>query len=868
MRLLAHRGKLLAVDLLIVGVPCQPFSRANTSATNPPLGLRDAREMFTFIRAIRSRLSKEHSYIIECTPFAAHLQEDLNRINTWFGQPQVHHMAEFSAQERVRLCWTDLPPPTTRDQMIVPLTWQECLDSGATPPLDAGGVPLQKCPTLMASANSHSDRSKSTWVIGRDNKPRELSIHERERLAGMLPDDTAGQNVTHAARRRMCGNAFPVGWIGVLLSCWYSSWVRKLQGTRSDNTTCNLLASIQRQAHRTNVDGSATHITDIPLLSRIQSAAQQDKHYKDLLQNPPPGYQSRNGLLFQDNSSSNFGQYAGPAVVRLPQDNALRQDMLHLVHDRAHFGAHRTYESARRHFTWPGMKTHIKHFVARCPTCQKMKPATVSRSRPQMPEMRFYPHPFYTIVVDVVEGLPLTPDHHNAVITVVDRLTKFAIYIPIHKSWSATRQIQAILDNVVYRYHTPTIIHTDNGPAYRKLFEAFCTALGANHKTGTPYHSQSQGPVERQHRTLLQTLRTMSNTPELWDHCLQAAAHAYNDSVHPILKRSPFEMLYGCPSRLPWHLQLVTTNTDTRELVTSPNKLITALLNKQREVYEVVRNQLITHQQQQAAYSQNIPSRKFRSGDLVKLQYGLKDTRDRPKLEPYWEGPYRIKKALGRDAYSLVLPDNSKYQNRFHVDRLLPWVDSDLTLFPLDAIAQPLDALPTPVIQETDNRWNVARYLLRDFSTFPKNTVRYWARTHDGQTFWIDEDSTILDEILDLEEHNGCLPECGIHRHNLSDIQLHKEDNYLLIPKPILKNTWTWTSLPYTTRQRQVWKPPPTLVGAVVMDAFEIDQGVQFYQGIIEADQHTVTWTDGKQTQHSLSELKAMLYNPIAVVYN
>ena len=121
-----------------------------------------------------------------------------------------------------------------------------------------------------------------------------------------------------------------------------------------------------------------------------------------------------------------------------------------------------------------------------------------------------------------------------------------------------------------------------------------------------------------------------------------------------------------------------------------------------------------------------------------------------------------------------------------------------------------------------------------DFSTFTKTTVRCWARTHDGQTFWIDEDSTILDEIFDLEEHNGYLPECGIHRHYLSDVKLHKEDNYLLIPKPILKNTWTWTSLPYTTRQRQVWKPPPTLVGAVVMDVFEIDQGVQFYQGLIE----------------------------------
>ena len=196
-----------------------------------------------------------------------------------------------------------------------------------------------------------------------------------------------------------------------------------------------------------------------------------------------------------------------------------------------------------------------------------MKPGNQSAARPHLPEMRFYPHPFHIVVVDVVEGLPVTPDHHNAVITVVDRLTKFAVYIPMHTTWSAIKQAPAPLDCVVYKYHTPSIIHTDNGPAYRKLFSACCTALGISHKTGTPYHSQTQGPVERQHRTLLQTLRTSSEQPNNWDQCLQAAAHAYNDSVHPFLQRSPYEMLYGCPSRLPWHLQLTTADLPTRQLL-------------------------------------------------------------------------------------------------------------------------------------------------------------------------------------------------------------------------------------------------------------------------------------------------------------
>ena len=52
------------------------------------------------------------------------------------------------------------------------------------------------------------------------------------------------------------------------------------------------------------------------------------------------------------------------------------------------------------------------------------------------------------------------------------------------------------------------------------------------------------------------------------------------------------------------------------------------------------------------------------------------------------------------------------------------------------------------------------------------------------------------------------------------------------------------------------------------MDAFEIDQVVQYYQGVIQNDQQTVLWTDGFKTTHTKTELKRMLYNPIAVVYN
>ena len=188
----------------------------------------------------------------------------------------------------------------------------------------------------------------------------------------------------------------------------------------------------------------------------------------------PPLFRGRANFEEQTLSPTSF-------TDALYQYNALWQDLLHLVHDHNHFGAARTHAIAQRHFQWKGLRDHIKHFVVHCPTYQLQKPKTTANQQPLFPETRFYPYPFHIVVLDEVEGLTLTSKGHNALLTVVDRFTKFAIYIAINSSWSAFRQAQCLLDNQVHRYHTPQCIHTDNGQAYRKLFKAFCTTIGDQH---------------------------------------------------------------------------------------------------------------------------------------------------------------------------------------------------------------------------------------------------------------------------------------------------------------------------------------------------------------------------------------------------
>eukprot|EP00963_Diacronema_lutheri_P004431 scaffold336_cov372-Pavlova_lutheri.AAC.5 len=85
----------------------------------------------------------------------------------------------------------------------------------------------------------------------------------------------------------------------------------------------------------------------------------------------------------------------------------------------------------------------------------------------------------------------------------------------------------------------------------------------------------------------------------------------------------------------------------------------------------------------------------------------------------------------------------------------------------------------------------IKRYLLRDYSYFPAAAVWYWVLSDSEQCphFWVDEASDILDEFLQLEETNGCIPEQVITSSNIDAVRRQKQQVYLQHPAPILVNT-------------------------------------------------------------------------------
>ena len=51
---------------------------------------------------------------------------------------------------------------------------------------------------------------------------------------------------------------------------------------------------------------------------------------------------------------------------------ALREDLVREYHDnRGHFGAKRTSEMLRKHFSWEKMSEYVVHFCRRCEECAR-----------------------------------------------------------------------------------------------------------------------------------------------------------------------------------------------------------------------------------------------------------------------------------------------------------------------------------------------------------------------------------------------------------------------------------------------------------------------------------------------------------------
>ncbi|KAK6160734.1 hypothetical protein DH2020_004115 [Rehmannia glutinosa] len=154
------------------------------------------------------------------------------------------------------------------------------------------------------------------------------------------------------------------------------------------------------------------------------------------------------------------------------------------------------YKDLKKNFWWVNMKNQVVENVAKCLTCQRVK-AEHQRPSGLLQPLAIPEWKWEKVTMDFVTDLPRTRSGHDSIWVIVDRLTKYAHFLPIRNTTSLQRLAQLYIREVVRLHGVPG-----------------------------------------------------------WDSHLPLAEFAYNNSYQATIGMAPYEALYGRKCRSPERIRI------------------------------------------------------------------------------------------------------------------------------------------------------------------------------------------------------------------------------------------------------------------------------------------------------------------------
>ena len=480
------------------------------------------------------------------------------------------------------------------------------------------------------------------------------------------------------------------------------------------------------------------------------------------------------GLLFQ---------MAPDGQERLCIPAALHREVLRTAHDQVgHPGRTRTCERIRTTLYIPHLRKLAAAYISSCPVCRAARPSTSKPAGKLQPiDTPFIP--FFTIAMDFIVGLPVTPDGFDAILTVTDKATKAVKLIPGKVEGDALYWAIRFWDYVVSDWGLPKAIISDRDGRFlssfwRALFEKVGTTLAMT----TAYHPQADGQSEKTNQTVEILLRCMianHDAPMIgWDELLPDVQFAINTSRNFTTGETPFKLLYGVSPR---------DGTNVSQAPNEQNESAEQFYRDRQDIRKEAEEALKLAQAKMAIYYDQKHS-PIQIEDMAylnltrKLNHGYRIPYA-SKLDVIRTGPFKVLERVGKNAFRLELPTHMKIHPVISAVHLSP-AQPDPYQRPPVAVGQITEAAtdeteetaqhndntstshppPLPSAPGEPQRYIIDRILTKELRRKPGTRYKQWQYKVRWQGYDASEDSFVpeaqlrqdVPEIVDAwEQRNG-----------------------------------------------------------------------------------------------------------------
>jgi transposase InsO family protein len=149
--------------------------------------------------------------------------------------------------------------------------------------------------------------------------------------------------------------------------------------------------------------------------------------------------------------------------------------------------------------------------------------------------------------MDFVTGLQTSTKQNDIIMVVVDKLSKYAHFIPVKSTCKAINVTNIFMKEIFRLHGMPKEIVSDRDTKFTSNFwKSLMVGLETKLLFSTTYHPQTDGQMERVNQILEDMLRMhVMHQPKKWEDFLPLVEFTYNNGYQESLKMSPFEVLYG-----------------------------------------------------------------------------------------------------------------------------------------------------------------------------------------------------------------------------------------------------------------------------------------------------------------------------------